>query len=346
LYVDPPTVNIGILPWGERRSVAVTLHNRGSGMLRVRVEPPAPGLRAPVSEVHLRRNETLPVTIDARALSPAKGRQSLALALDAGPAGRAQVVFQVVVPEPHVRPAHAQLDLGTISRAEVATVQVALHNQGGSPAEALCEPADEWLEVRPESLHLPAGRPQTLDVTIDPAWLPYGAQESAVLVRAYAGRWEQEFSILVRLNVSLLKTAVQTLRQPFLWMAAMAVYGGVLGWLLGRVGQVFQAQVRGSGAMILAAALFGAVIYAAMAGLLAAFGLVEGASSASGIRRAALWGALPGLISGASVGLLLYRLWLAISPLQPGMGLGLFGGFTGLLTGAVLGAALFFLSKD
>ena len=119
LQTTQPTLDFGVLPWQEQRTLDLEVTNGGSGSMQGRFVNIFACMEVEPVEFITHEKQTAKVTVDTGALTPSSKPQHLHLTIDAGGAGKTRLPVRVTVPEPKLQVSTPVLNLGTTYRGKV-----------------------------------------------------------------------------------------------------------------------------------------------------------------------------------------------------------------------------------
>jgi len=223
LQVAPAALDLGVVPWGEQRSVAVEVLNSGHGALQADTAQRPPWLSASPLPVVVHDRHSIQMTVDAGKITPQGQAQSGQLLLDGGLGGQAQVIVKVVVPEPRVVVSPAALNLGAAYQGETRRGQITVSNQGGSPCEVVVASNPGWAKAAPERFPCQPGQSVSVAIEADTSQMRLGPHQTRLAVTAEAGGWRQETPLSVAVELPKLKNFAYRYRAPLTVLSAVVV---------------------------------------------------------------------------------------------------------------------------
>jgi len=221
--VTPAALNLGVVPWGEQRTVQVEVQNVGHGCMQGRVLQSPSWLSASPAVIVARDRQTLQLTVDAGKLTPQPQAQVGVLLLDAGRGGQAQVGVSVVAPEPALVVDTAALDLGAAYQGETRSGRITVSNRGGSPCEVVVGSNPGWAAATPERFRCQPGQSVAVTIAADTSRMGLGIHNTQLTVTAQAGGWRQERPVAVSVTLPRLKAFVHRYRVALTALSAVAI---------------------------------------------------------------------------------------------------------------------------
>jgi serine/threonine protein kinase len=327
----PAVLDAGELAWGSQIQLDLPVRNIGTGCLVARLINPPPGVTAQSSELAVRDHGTLKLILDAKTLSPSPQPITLALAIDAGSAGRGQVIVRLTVPEPGLQADKVSLKLGSVYKGQPTAGTVIVSNLGRSPCQVQVSASALWWSVVPQEFELSRGAKLMLKVSADTHRMHLGRRDASLLIIAQAGSWQRSQVLSIQLTISFLKTFWRSWAPPLAWVSLFAGYGAIVGWFLASyIGKVipftplvWQAALIG--------AVFGCLVCLLPSVLFGVFGRLGSPRGRDGLKAGLMLALLIGAIPGAAIGAV--AAWL-------GAGFTSLSGWAGAVGGIALGIYL------
>ena len=142
-------LDFGVVPWQDKHTQTLELHNRGAGALSAQLTNLPAWMKVRPLEFGTHDRQSMQITVDTSELTPRAQPYSVDLVIDSGLGGKKEVEVTMLVPEPRleIKPSHLKLELNDQRDALSGTLTV--RNPGGSPFDGRIEWNGAWLTVEP-----------------------------------------------------------------------------------------------------------------------------------------------------------------------------------------------------
>lgn len=341
LKVASPRLVLGTIPWREKHSFDLEIHNAGSGCLKGSFLHLPRHLQVCPAEFCTHDRQVVQIILDTAHLAPRSHPHTLPFLLDAGTGGRQPLILEVSIPEPQLVIDPLQVNLGPAYHGQVLKASLMVSNAGASLFAGSIRSPVSWLTVEPSHFRCLPGKSKQIDVSANTSELGHGEYNLQLEGRAQATGWEQVQPLSVRLLVSWHRTFWKYYAPALAWFTTWIVGTAGAGWLLGILANQIQPLTVtevSSGAIV--GMLAGLTLCGFVSAIFAGFGIFGNQRGREPAVRGAMLGALLGAITGGVSGLLVA--WLGLN-LSAGIDIIPFSTLVGALVGFCLGIIFWLL---